>query len=85
MKKAKVILTAITVLAVVSGTLAFKAQRSFEDLAYGPQGQACNRDAYGLITYSTIDISEPGQTMICTAAGVDDCQHGASKYVTIDL
>jgi hypothetical protein len=85
MKKAKVILTAVTVLAVVSGALAFKAQKLNGDLSCAPSGQACLRNTQGLITYTTVDITDPdGQTLVCTAAGVDDCQHGQSKFVIQD-
>ena len=65
MKKAKIILTVVTVLAVVGGALAFKAQKGYlGDLRCGIEAHAICIDA----TYTTVAASVgSGAWSYCTA------------------
>jgi len=77
MKKAKIILTALTVVAVVGGALAFKAQRA-GTLQCGPAVSNCHN-----LTYRTT-VQPDGQNLFCTAIAGDESKCIAQRVIISD-
>lgn len=91
MKKAKIMLTAIAVLAVVGGALAFKAKSAANVYCKNTAGTTCTKALYQTTQISAVTTTNP-----CTSANVtvfyrDEFCEGATSteagntvYVTID-
>jgi len=66
MKRAKIMLSALAVLAVVGSALAFKASKTFSGNLRCAE-TTTTTTICPLLTYSTTTITSPGTTMACTA------------------
>jgi len=74
MKKAKIILTALTVVAVVGGALAFKAQKT-GTLQCGPTVNNCHN-----LTYKTT-VQPDGQNLFCTVIAGDESKCTSQRVI----
>ena len=82
MKKAKIMLSAIAVLAIVGGALAFKAKNLNGSLyCVATKDTSCPTTPS---TYIVTSVTEPHVTSYCSTVAADCTSQGISSFVTLN-